>query len=95
MSLSKAPGKWRWELRRGKWWRIHDGLNIHDGPHDLWTVYVVVAIEDEYGYHVYLGTFSSWYKAAREIISRKRRVMDVLYRTRARESYLIRPEPIQ
>jgi hypothetical protein len=34
MSLARAPGKWRWEDRgpRG-WWRIHDQLQIEDGPH--------------------------------------------------------------
>jgi hypothetical protein len=33
MSLSNAPGVWRWEQRGDKWWRIHDALNIEDGPH--------------------------------------------------------------
>jgi hypothetical protein len=35
MPLSNLPGPWRWEKRNGKWWRIHDGLNIEDGPHTL------------------------------------------------------------
>lgn len=34
MTLSNAPGHWRWEQRGEKWWRIHDKLNIEDGPHD-------------------------------------------------------------
>jgi hypothetical protein len=33
--LSNLPGPWRWEQRGDKWWRIHDGLNIEDGPHDV------------------------------------------------------------
>jgi hypothetical protein len=35
MALSNAPGEWRWERRSDKWWRIHDVLNIEDGPHDF------------------------------------------------------------
>jgi hypothetical protein len=35
MALSNAPGEWRWERRGDKWWRIHDVLNIEDGPHDF------------------------------------------------------------
>lgn len=31
--LANAPGTWRWEQRRGWWWRINDELNITDGPH--------------------------------------------------------------
>lgn len=31
--LSNLPGPWRWERRRGYWWRIHDELRIEDGPH--------------------------------------------------------------
>lgn len=34
MSLSRAPGSWRWEQRLGGWWRINDHLAISDGPHD-------------------------------------------------------------
>lgn len=34
MSLANAPGVWRWEQRGTAWWRIHDALNIEDGPHD-------------------------------------------------------------
>jgi hypothetical protein len=33
MSLSNAPGEWRWEQRGLLWWRIHDELNITDGPY--------------------------------------------------------------
>jgi hypothetical protein len=32
--LANAPGEWRWEQRGDKWWRIHDVLNIEDGPHN-------------------------------------------------------------
>jgi hypothetical protein len=34
VTLSAAPGQWRWEDRgeRG-WWRVHDELQIEDGPH--------------------------------------------------------------
>jgi hypothetical protein len=35
MALSNAPGKWRWEQRKDYWWRIHDVLNIEDGPYSL------------------------------------------------------------
>jgi hypothetical protein len=34
MALSRLPGGWHWEIRREKWWRIHDGLSIEDGPHE-------------------------------------------------------------
>lgn len=33
MPLSNLPGPWRWEVRNGLWWRIHDQLRIEDGPH--------------------------------------------------------------
>lgn len=33
--LHNAPGEWRWEERESGWWRIHDELNIEDGPHTL------------------------------------------------------------
>lgn len=36
MSLSSAPGAWRWEDRSERgWWRVHDALAIEDGPHRL------------------------------------------------------------
>lgn len=35
MALRKAPGVWRWEQRGDKWWRVHDKLNISDGPYDF------------------------------------------------------------
>jgi uncharacterized membrane protein YfcA len=31
--LSALPGPWRIEQRRGMWWRIHDQLQIEDGPY--------------------------------------------------------------
>jgi len=31
--LARAPGTWRWEQRRGSWWRINDDLHIEDGPY--------------------------------------------------------------
>jgi hypothetical protein len=34
MALSNAPGEWRWEQRGDNWWRIHDVLNIEDGPYE-------------------------------------------------------------
>lgn len=37
MPLSNLPGPWRWEKRGDKWWRIHDGLDIEDGPHSVRT----------------------------------------------------------
>lgn len=33
--LHNAPGVWRWEERESGWWRVHDELNIEDGPHQL------------------------------------------------------------
>lgn len=32
-SLRNAPGVWRWERRGEHWWRVHDALNIEDGPY--------------------------------------------------------------
>jgi hypothetical protein len=63
MSLSKAPGVWRWEQRGDTWWRIHDVLNIEDGPHDKPGTLTrrdvkLVADDDgsEYGYEVVVRT---------------------------------------
>jgi hypothetical protein len=33
MALSNLPGPWRWEERRGLWWRVHQTQHIEDGPH--------------------------------------------------------------
>lgn len=33
MALSNLPGPWHWEERDSGWWRVHESLNIEDGPH--------------------------------------------------------------
>lgn len=89
MPLSNLPGPWRWERRRGYWWRIHTVLDIEDGPH-TW---------DEL--NINLGGFgesSRWYDRDGEpipIVVGSDYLNDPDYHVLAQDVFMIDDEPVK
>lgn len=89
MPLSNLPGPWRWEERNGRWWRIHDTLNIEDGPH-TWA---------ELDLHGMLGDHGSkWYdKAGKRIpmLVANEMLQDYDYKVLAKDVFVLGGQPIE
>ena len=89
MPLSNLPGPWRWEVRNGWWWRIHDQLRIEDGPHSWDELNIGMG-----GF----GNASDWYDRQGEpipMLVASEYLNDYDYKVVAKDAFVFDGEPVE